>query len=89
MTNIYTKSTDRCISTRNACPTSQVTSCSHTEDITIECSQLQLLYLKNLYFFVAYNIQSSSTTTNSTCIGKLSKKLLIIMFIVYFKLIRS
>ena len=43
MTNVYTKSTDQCISTRNACPTSQVTSCSHTEDITIECSQLQVL----------------------------------------------
>ena len=45
MTNIYTKSTDQCISTRNVCPTSQVTSCSHTEDITIECSQLKLLYI--------------------------------------------
>ena len=42
MTNVYTKLTDQCISTRNACPTSQITSCSHTEDITIECSQLQV-----------------------------------------------
>ena len=82
MTNVYTKSTDQCISTRNACPTSQVTSCSHTEDITIECSQLQILYLINFYFVLAYNIQSSSTTTNNTCIGKLSNKLLICLLFI-------
>ena len=35
-----------------------------------------------MYFFLAYNIQSSSTTTNNTCIGKLFNKLLIFLLFI-------
>ena len=33
------KSSDKCYGTSNACPTSSVTSCTHSKDITIACSK--------------------------------------------------
>ena len=32
-------SSDTCLNTRNDCPSNAVSSCSHSEDITIECSK--------------------------------------------------
>ena len=32
-------SSDTCYGTRNSCPSTSVTSCSHNEDITVECSK--------------------------------------------------
>ena len=42
-TNMFSSSTDKCYSRRNSCPSTSVTSCSHSEDITIECSKYRQL----------------------------------------------
>ena len=34
-----TTSFDRCYGTRNSCQPTSVTNCSHSEDVTIECSK--------------------------------------------------
>ena len=36
--NMYSTSSDRCYGTRNTCPSTSVTSCSHTNDVTLTCS---------------------------------------------------
>ena len=38
-TNMYSTSSDRCYGTRNNCPSSSVTTCSHSNDVTISCSK--------------------------------------------------
>ena len=32
-------SSDKCYGTRNSCPLASVTSCSHYQDVTVECSK--------------------------------------------------
>ena len=32
-------SSDTCYGTRNSCPSTSVTSCTHSEDVTVECSK--------------------------------------------------
>ena len=43
LTNMNSYSSDKCIIYSNTCPSTSVTSCTHSEDITVECSKL-LLY---------------------------------------------
>ena len=38
-TNMYSTSSDRCFGTKNTCPSSSVTTCSHSNDVTISCSK--------------------------------------------------
>ena len=38
-TNMYSTSSDKCYGTRNTCPSSSVTTCSHSNDVTITCSK--------------------------------------------------
>ena len=38
-TNMSSSSSDTCYGTRNSCPSTSVTSCTHSEDITVECSK--------------------------------------------------
>ena len=33
-------SSDTCYGTRNSCPSTSITSCSHSEDVTVTCSKL-------------------------------------------------
>ena len=37
-TNMYSLSSDVCYGTRNDCPATSVTSCSHLNDVFLECS---------------------------------------------------
>ena len=39
LTNMNSYSSDICINTRNKCPSTTVSSCVHSEDITVECSE--------------------------------------------------
>ena len=39
-TYMSSSSSDACYGTSNSCPMASVTSCSHTEDVTIACSKL-------------------------------------------------
>ena len=43
LTNMNSYYSDKCIVYSNTCPLTSVTSCTHSEDITVECSKL-LLY---------------------------------------------
>uniref|UniRef100_A0A1X7U1M5 SRCR domain-containing protein n=1 Tax=Amphimedon queenslandica TaxID=400682 RepID=A0A1X7U1M5_AMPQE len=52
-TNMYSTSSDRCYGTRNTCPSSSVTTCSHSNDVTISCRE--------------YSSSSRQTVTSSTC----------------------
>ena len=39
-TYMSSSSSDKCYGTRNSCPSSSVSSCSHSEDVTVECCKL-------------------------------------------------
>ena len=36
---MYSTSSDRCFGSRNSCPSSSVTSCTHYNDVSIVCSK--------------------------------------------------
>ena len=38
-TNMYSTSSDRCFGSRNSCPSSSVTSCTHYNDVSVVCSK--------------------------------------------------
>ena len=40
LTNMNSHSSDKCITFRNSCPSTAVSSCTHFEDVTVECSKL-------------------------------------------------
>ena len=40
LTNMNSYSSDKCITSRNTCPSTAVSSCTHSEDVTVECSKL-------------------------------------------------
>ena len=44
---------DKCYGTRNTCPVSSVTSCSHYEDVTVECSKLDYY---NYEFIMSFDL---------------------------------
>ena len=44
-------SSDKCYGTRNSCPSASITSCSHYEDVTVECSKL---YYCNYSYYYEY-----------------------------------
>ena len=47
-TYMYSTSSHRCYGTGNICPSSTVTSCIHSEDITVQCSKIKwLLFNEN------------------------------------------
>ena len=39
-THMYSTSSHRCYGTDNTCPSSTVTSCTHSEDVTVECCKI-------------------------------------------------
>ena len=39
-THMSSNSNDTCFGTSNSCPSSNVTSCSHYQDVTVGCSKL-------------------------------------------------
>ena len=39
LTNINSYSSNKCITYSNTCPLTSVTSCTHFEDVTVECSK--------------------------------------------------
>ena len=41
---------DTCLNTRNDCPSNTVSSCSHSEDITIECSKFYNMLVLSYWF---------------------------------------
>ena len=51
-TNMYSLSTDTCFGTRNTCPLTSVSSCTHSNDVTVECSQLTL-FIHLLYMWLS------------------------------------
>ena len=40
LTNMNSYSSDKCITSRNTCPSTAVSSCTHSNDVTVECSKL-------------------------------------------------
>ena len=40
LTNMNSYLSDKCITSRNSCPYTAVSSCTHSEDVTVECSKL-------------------------------------------------
>ena len=40
LTKMNSHSSDKCITSRNSCPSTAVSSCTHSEDVTVECSVL-------------------------------------------------
>ena len=40
LTNMNSYLSDKCITSRNSCPSTVVSSCTHFEDVTVECSKL-------------------------------------------------
>ena len=45
MTNVVSYYSDTCINARNKCPSIEVSSCNHYEDVTVECSKLRKITL--------------------------------------------
>ena len=39
LTNMNSYSSDKCITYSNSCPLTSVASCTHSEDVTVECSK--------------------------------------------------
>ena len=61
-------SSDTCYGTRNSCPSTPITSCTHS-DVTIECSKIFLRVDIFSIFSLAYNA-SKANNTKITC-GKI------------------
>ena len=49
LTNMNSYSSAKCITYSNTCPSTAVSSCSHSEDVTVECSKS---YTVNWVYFV-------------------------------------
>ena len=64
---------DSCFVDSNTCPSIANTGCSHTKDVTIECSKLALTNnmssIENL-LFLAFNTTYTTTVTNDSCIDR-------------------
>ena len=62
---------DSCFVDSNTCPSTANTGCSHTKDVTIECSKLALANnmssIENL-LLLAFNTTYANTVTNDSCI---------------------
>ena len=48
---MYSTSSHSCFGTGNNCPLSKVTSCSHSKDITVECSKALYSNIINSEYF--------------------------------------
>ena len=71
---MYSTSSHRCYGTGNTCPSSTVTSCSHSEDVTVQCCKVQNSNTLKSYYYLAYSSSySRSTNTKTTCSGLISK----------------
>ena len=42
-TYMRNSSSDSCFGTSNSCPTSRVTNCTHSEDVTVACSKFKMI----------------------------------------------
>ena len=42
-THMRNSSNDSCFGSNNSCPTSRVSSCNHSEDVTIACSKFKMI----------------------------------------------
>ena len=42
-TNMFSSSSDMCYNEQNSCPSTSVSNCSHSEDVTIECGKYRQL----------------------------------------------
>ena len=40
LTKMNSYSSDKCIISKNSCPSTAVSSCTHSNDVTVECSKL-------------------------------------------------
>ena len=69
---MYSTSSHSCYGTGNTCPSSTVSSCTHSEDVTVECSKIYHFLL----VFLSYSFKSRNTI-NTTCSGLLIGKLLL------------
>ena len=65
-------SSDTCYGTSNSCPLTSITSCTHSEDVTVECSKKDIcMYRESTIFPSAYSTSySKANTTKNTC-GKI------------------
>ena len=50
---MYSTSSHRCFGTGNTCPSSTVTSCTHSEDVTVQCCKTKYIFI-NLNFFLKH-----------------------------------
>ena len=71
---MYSTSSHRCYGTGNTCPSSKITSCTHSEDVTVQCCKIQYSNTLKLIQYLAYSSSySRSTNTKTTCKGLISK----------------
>ena len=59
---MYSTSSHRCYGTGNICPSSTVTSCTHSEDVTVQCCKCMhynsLLHAHNTWASVVHTVYS-------------------------------
>ena len=69
LTDVKSASSDKCLIFRNTCPSTSVTSCTHSEDVTVECSKYNYFKIDEscINLFIAKN--ASSTNLIQTCSG--------------------
>ena len=70
---MYSTSSHRCYGTGNTCPSSTVTSCSHSEDVTVQCCKIECKYKSNFRFKAYSTSYTRSTNTKTTCSGLIGK----------------
>ena len=66
--NMNSTSSHSCYATGNTCPSSTITSCSHSEDVTVTCSKISLYSFLYFICIVAYSTSyTKSYATRTTC----------------------
>ena len=72
---MHSTSSHRCFGTGNTCPSSKITGCSHSEDVTVQCCKIQYSNtLNSIIPYLAYSSSySRSSNTKTTCKGLISK----------------
>ena len=55
-TNMYSTSSQYCYGSSNSCPATWISSCVHSEDVTVECSKSLILFNDNNYTHVSLQL---------------------------------
>ena len=81
---MFSSSSDKCYNKQNPCPLTSVTNCSHSEDVTIECSKYRELtsimwYLYHCFYEGYYSLKSKSDNKVPSVCSKLLLKLWFIL----------